>query len=142
MFDGLWFSPALCDEESQVGSAFVQVIPTPRQKTADIDCRFGTLVAAHRPISLLDPPANRPLTAVVSAIYRLSLGTRPFTIAGQVAPQTPSVEEQEPQAVSKCGLFTWTRRSGVYRITLQHLRHPRELCCLQKGLWKISHAEA
>ena len=47
--------------------------PHPRSQRDDVSNRLGSLVAPHRAISLLDPPADQPLTAVVRAIQIIPL---------------------------------------------------------------------
>lgn len=61
-------------------------------------------------IPLLDPPGDGPLTAIVGAIYRFSLGPPPLAIARQASPEVPAVEEQEPQAIADSGLCARSRR--------------------------------
>ena len=76
----------LCDEQSQVRSSAIQVVATPGQEAADIDCGLGALVAAHGAVALLDTPADAALGAVVGPVDSLTFRAYP----GAIVVRSPS----------------------------------------------------
>ena len=66
--------PYLPKERGQVGSTTVEKVAAPSEKTTDAEGISWDLVAAHRPIALLDPPANGSFTGIIGAIQLLVVG--------------------------------------------------------------------
>src|SRR5260370_41882812 len=86
---------------------------TPGQQATDAHRMLGHLVATHRAIALLDPPANGTLTAIVGAIEGFSLGSFPLAIACQAMPEVPAIQKQEPQAIGQSLVRSFLRWHGL-----------------------------
>ena len=94
---GVWlrFLSRLCDEQSQVRSSAIQVVATPGQEAADIDCGLGALVAAHGAVALLDTPADAGPGAVVGPVDDLTFRAYSGAMEGQARPEVPAVQESK-----------------------------------------------
>jgi hypothetical protein len=62
-------SSRLLQEPCQVGSVLsIEEVATPGKPPTDAHRILGNLVAPHRAIAFLDPPANGALTGIVGAL--------------------------------------------------------------------------
>ena len=94
--------PRLLQQPFQIGSVLTsQEVATPGQEATDPHGILRHFVAAHTAIALFDPPADGPLSCIISAIKRFSFGAFPVPIARQAMPEIPAIEKQEPQAISQ-----------------------------------------
>src|SRR2546430_17591899 len=86
-------------QQGQVGPTPAKKVAAPSQKTADAQGILRHLVAAHRAIAFLDPPANGALASIIGAIQLLAVGSTPLAIARQTAPQVPAIQKHETQPI-------------------------------------------
>jgi hypothetical protein len=82
-----------------VRPAAVEKVATSSQKATHTARLGGNLVAAHRAIALLDPPANGAFASIICAIELLAVGTTPLAIASQATPQGRALQKQETEPI-------------------------------------------
>ena len=82
------------------------------QHAADAQRIGRDLVATHRAIAFLDPPANGSFAGIIGAIQLLLVRTTPLTIACQAAPQVPSIQIQETQPIGQARNSPFLGRSS------------------------------
>jgi len=58
----------------------IEEVATPGQEATDTHRMLGHLVATHTAIAFFNPPADGPLTGIVGAIERFSLGSFPLAL--------------------------------------------------------------
>jgi len=110
---------SLCQQASQGRASFVQIMATPGQQTASIHGRLLSFISPHGAIPLFDPPADGTFGGVVRPIHPLAMGPLPLPIPGQLRPQIPAVQHQQPYPISQTVLLSFARRFGL-PITLHH----------------------
>src|SRR5512135_478213 len=111
-------------QQRQIGSSPVEEVAAPSQQATDTSRIGRNLIAAHRAIPFLDPPANGTFAGIIGAIPLLAVGSTPLALARQTAPQGPAIQKQQTQPRGEAGSRSFLGRSGFRRAARPRFQLP------------------